>query len=275
MNHKDEILKIIKRNDRNIINNFIIQNNILLNELNDGIFDILIYSIENDISLDIIKFIINQCHYQNFNYPIYDEIYFDMRKSPLFTALAKNNFEIATILIKNNAMIYDNYNTILYYLLEFNLLNKKNLKFILTVDSNAKYFNNYILELILSSIENNNSNDSQLLSFLKQILYYYSFNIKYILKLLNCYKNYISLSTQQIHTLLVKENNKFIIDDNCYKEAIYYGLNNVVDILFKYDSREETLLLNIINKYRTIGTFEEDMMLDEKEFNEEIFEKYF
>lgn len=281
-NEKLLIMKFIKNNDLPSLKNYVIENNIsikkykytnkssnLLDKVDNDEFDILVYSIENNASMEIIDYIIFHGQYKNFNYPIYDVYFYDMKNSPLFSALAKNNFTIALKLINKKAELSNAWNTILKPLLEFNSLNKKNLKFILNVDFEGKLFNNFITDIILSSIE---YKEEQLVEFIREMFNFYIFNNVFILKLLNFYKNHYSLSKQKLENIIIKEKNKIIIKDQCYKDASYYGLNSILDLLYEYDITGKDIKLNRIDSFRNTRTFTEDILEDEKYFEEELKE---
>ncbi|ORX46461.1 hypothetical protein BCR36DRAFT_585276 [Piromyces finnis] len=266
-NDKD-ILEIIKRNDITLLQQFILENNISLNDIdNYNSFHILAYAIEQNVSIDIIQIIIKQCEGKNISY-YENEFYIGIQDSPLFMAISKNNFRVASLLIKRNLDIFsDNFEFILNYLLEYNLLNKKNLKYLLTVVSDANIWDNFILELILSSID---KNTKQIVGFLKIIFNYYIFNNTFILKLLTIYKNKRSLTTSQLSSIITSNNNRVTVRDNYYKEAICYGAESLIEILLKYDKREHNILLKKINEYKKIETIMEDGLKDERLFYEEL-----
>lgn len=66
--------------------------------LNNSNFDILIFSINQEASLSVIKFIIDQIQYRSFNYYIITEK--KQHWISLHSAILKNNFEIAYFLLK-------------------------------------------------------------------------------------------------------------------------------------------------------------------------------
>jgi len=223
-----EILEVIKRNDIALLQRYILENNISLYDLSHKSYDILAYAIKQNVSIEIIQIIIKQCEGRNINY-FDNDFYFDIQDSPLFIAISKNNFRVASLLLNRNLDIFsDNFELILNYLLEYNLLNNKNLKYLLTVVSDTNIWDNFILELILSSIDNNTK---QIVGFLKIIFNYYIFNNTFILKLLTIYKNKRALTTSQLHFIINSNNNRITVRDNYYKEAIYYGADFLIEIL--------------------------------------------
>jgi ankyrin repeat protein len=77
---------------------YCLNNNIIAEEFGTkNTFDILVYAIENDISIEIINFICSL--YKNINYELPDE------KIPLFVAVINNKFSVSDVLIKNHANI--------------------------------------------------------------------------------------------------------------------------------------------------------------------------
>ncbi|OUM63278.1 hypothetical protein PIROE2DRAFT_10246 [Piromyces sp. E2] len=262
-----EILEVIKRNDITLLQRYILENNIFLNDLNNKSYNILAYAIKQNVSIDIIQIIIKQCEGRSITY--FDhEFYFDIQDSPLFVAISNNNFRVASLLLKRNLDIFsDNFELILNYLLEYNLLNNKNLKYLLTVVSDTNIWDNFILELILSSIDNNTK---QIVGFLKIIFNYYIFNNTFILKLLTIYKNKRSLTTPELRSIISSSNNRVTVRDNYYKEAIYYGADFLIEILLKYDKREHTILVKKINEFKKIETLTEEVLEDERLFYEEL-----
>lgn len=124
-NLRNIIIKIINTN--NIINlrNFIEENNIKINTLNNKNFDVLIKSIENNASDLLIEFIIINGKYEDLNYTIFDKID-NKLKTPLSVAIEKNDFKIIELLIEYGANI--NY---LDSKIFGNLLNVGNINFIL------------------------------------------------------------------------------------------------------------------------------------------------
>jgi len=148
---RKNIIEILKRNDLEEIQKFINENNIVLKNLNNKNFDILIAAIEYCKSSEIISYIINQVNYNSLDYRFHSKnnVYEYSYKSniPLFTAIAKNKFEIANLLLQNKANMninlgYNNNINIFLYLKDQNVMNKENLKFIL----NKGIINNNILK---------------------------------------------------------------------------------------------------------------------------------
>eukprot|EP00833_Pecoramyces_ruminatium_P014777 jgi/Orpsp1_1/1188809/evm.model.d7180000067349.1 len=142
LSRKKDIIEILKKNDLKEFQKFINENNIILKNLNYKKFDILIIAIECGVSSEIINYIINQVNYDTLNYCFdiinneNNEYKYRFKKNiPLFTAIAKNNFDIANLLLQNKANmnfnIDDNNFNIFQYLNDHKIMNKKKLMFIL------------------------------------------------------------------------------------------------------------------------------------------------
>jgi len=150
---KIEAIKNMKLNTvRDIVSKF--------NEESDN-FDSLIIAIENNISNDIIYSIIFEyiLIHKSLNYFIEKEYYNDgyscNKNTPLFIAIAKNNFEIASYLLKWNIITYSEINIIKYLYFE-NHLNPENLQYILSkkLIDDDKRERDYIIEKWIEASEN-------------------------------------------------------------------------------------------------------------------------
>jgi len=103
----DKELEIIIKNVCKIIKNNDID---LFYKNNTTNFDILIYSIQNNVSIEIIKAILPFYKNKTLNY-------IQNGWSPLIAAILNNKFEIADLLLENNADIekgYGGYNILQY-----------------------------------------------------------------------------------------------------------------------------------------------------------------
>jgi len=239
--------------------------NIELKSLNN--FDILTFAIENDVSKDIIKYIINEFSYENLNYGYEktilnndnNEICYTINeirernfqnkkmninnleyhfkngktkkrnsnehlishidseisfiKTPLFTAISKNKFEIADMLIEKGANFNfknengNNDENIIYALYSSSLLNSENLKYILL---HADYESNII------------NNDALIYNWIK------SFSNDF----LEIYLKYLNDEKEKI-----KEKDLNI--DNFYQLSIYYENYHGIFILYDHDTKIE------------------------------------
>ncbi|OUM58625.1 hypothetical protein PIROE2DRAFT_16030, partial [Piromyces sp. E2] len=208
-----------------------------LNE--DSDFDLLIYSIENNASEEIIDYIFKQCHYESLNYTFFNQEY--GRKSPLLSALFNNNFNIAKYLIKNGADTNYNlcYFDMFYYLDGHKKLNEKNLKFILQNNYNISSFEPYLFCLFIQQKQNN---------FIDIIFRETIFTNEYVLHLLNMYKNTIHVSKNDFNELIHKENNKFVVQKRYYEACIDSDNYKAFEILYNNDARDKNIILDEITK---------------------------
>jgi len=136
-----------------------------------------LYTIENSSSNDTIKYIIKKVEYKNFNYHItVNDAQIQKVKSPLFLAVGKNNFEMSNLFLNNKADIsYLNYE-IINCLLNQNLLNNKNLKFILRNGYDIKGITQDLINKIIDNSHNN---------FLEIILNHFKFDNMIVVEILN------------------------------------------------------------------------------------------
>jgi len=243
---RDKVMKIIKENKINKLEEFILVNSISLMDLNGHRFDVLIYSIECNASFEMIKFIID--HYTNSLYDYYIIGENDLIKTPLTVSLINNRFDITDLLIKEGANI--NYrmfqgvtSSIICYLYEHEFINKKNLRYLLN-HSNLK--KSYVMDFInmLSKKKPYISPDI----FLEIVVKRYIFSEDFILRLLHFYRNRIPLNKQQLSEQVQKEKNKIPINDWWYKKALDKNNYNAFKILFDHDSREKDEILRKIFK---------------------------
>eukprot|EP00833_Pecoramyces_ruminatium_P003145 jgi/Orpsp1_1/1177177/evm.model.c7180000060466.2 len=137
---KSEIISIIKlyqswkpetdlpaKENTNEMKTYLMKNKETIKKFNEiGYnFDLLIFAIENNFSIDMIEFIITNFSYKTLNYGIEKNSHIRRPKcnTPLLTALIKNNFEIANYLLDHGASINYQVNTIKF----LKSLNPKNL----------------------------------------------------------------------------------------------------------------------------------------------------
>ncbi|ORX48371.1 hypothetical protein BCR36DRAFT_293838, partial [Piromyces finnis] len=270
---KDTLIKDGKVMDKQSFKNYIKNNDSLMRLLKGKNFDILIYSIENFVSKDVIEYIINEFSYKNLNYGnkikttnndyteikqtfekiiinyknnkdssiyqniknhykesgdlltnrsynnLYSKYKTTYRKTPLYTALSKNNFEIADVLINNGSNI--NYKEdIIYSLYRENLLNCENL--------------NYIL--------NHGYNVSKWLANDKKIYHWIKCSNNEFLEI---YFNYIQNMKKENIKNNIQKNNECILEQY-YKLSIYYNNYNAIIILYNYYSgieKDENIIL--------------------------------
>jgi len=234
---KNDILNIIKNNNIYLLRKYINDNNVNMKELNEHNFDILIYAIEKNASIEIIKFIMNQCQYESYNYIINEN---NKDKVPLYSAIARNKFKIADLLIKNNADINFFNPNIIVYLYNIYFLNPMNLKYILNNGFNKKCID---YDLIFELIERKKD------ELLEIIFKHYIFNNNFILYLLRVYNNKEPFSDKQLEKLITIERSKISVNESMYEKAIEKGNYNSIRVLFNNDSSEHDVIFCRINEY--------------------------
>ncbi|KAG4094604.1 ankyrin repeat-containing domain protein [Neocallimastix lanati (nom. inval.)] len=239
--NKNDILQLIEKNNISLLRQFVDDNNISLKSLNSESFDILIYAIEKNASIEIIKYIMNQCKYETYNYYTLKD---DSCKVPLYSAITKNKFKLSDLLIKNNADInYFNPNAIEFLLENFSL-NPKNLKYILHNGFDIDFVNT---DLINTLIERKKA------EFLDVIFKFYIFNNDFILNLLNMYRNKRAISDKDFKDMLFAERNKISVDDSNYEHANTLENPEAIKVLFNNDGCEKDIKFCRINEFEILS----------------------
>jgi len=246
--YKNQIIGFIKTNNINELTDCINTNDLKLNSLNiPSKFDILIYSIENNASFQMIQYIIEQCQYETLNYWILNgEV---GRKSPLLSSLFKNNFTLSNYLLKNGANInYELcYFDIMYYLDGNNKLNKDNLRYILRNGYNIETIEPYY---ICNFIEHNQAN------FIEIMFNETVFSNEFILKLLYFYKNKIRILDKNWKDFIEGARNKFKIHKRYYETAVDSDNYEALAVLYRNDFRDREIILDeiveVLNAYDRI-----------------------
>ena len=259
------IINYIDTNEVESLQNYIENNNIPFEKFKSQNFDILIYAIEKKSSIPIIKLILKYFPYSNLNYTFYDNGTFKNKfnltyyphlnyngyKVPLFSAIAINNFKVASFLIKNKANISylsedGNYKrkNVIQYLEQIYFLNKKNLKYILNQNFHIKNITSELLTNLIN-VEHNDDN------LLEVIFKHYIFNTSFILGFLYFYKNKYPLSKRKLKYVIRKEKGKIKIRKNMYQQAFIqcYERMDFIELFIDYDIRDQTAILHHINVY--------------------------
>eukprot|EP00833_Pecoramyces_ruminatium_P007235 jgi/Orpsp1_1/1181267/evm.model.c7180000076523.1 len=255
------MIEKIKMNDVLELKNYIRKEHILITYYNNENFDILIFAIENDVSLDIIKFII--VYYSSLNFVIHDKRTCNY-KSPLSCAISSNKFLIAKLLLNNGADInYKIHNSDIISKCNCeHLLNYRNLNFVLN--------NGYSIttELITSLIRNNKN------KILKIIFNYYIYDNIFILKFLSIFKNKIKLSKKKLEDIILKEKFKINIKHEWYFEALYYNNNEALEMLISIIGDQNNLFFDKFEMYKLLdkAIYERNYSFIENIFSSKLFD---
>ncbi|ORX57851.1 hypothetical protein BCR36DRAFT_277776, partial [Piromyces finnis] len=238
---RNNIIDLIKSNNLTNLINYVETNCVFLLALNNIEFDILIFSIENCDSNDIVQYIINQCQFETLNYSFYcQSICYRGYKVPLFSAVAKKKFGIADLLIEKGADI--NY--------RLNILNWEDINIVnYLYHIGSVYFDKAILKYIFSHNFNISCLSTNLMSQFKNIydngldiIFNYSiFDNLFIIKMLEYYNNKKPLSNSQLKFIIMNEKSKIKIDRQCYKEALNLKKYDTIMTFFNNDSNHHNL----------------------------------
>jgi len=220
------IREIFRDNDINEFRQFIRNNNLQIKDLNNENFDILVFSIENDASINIIEYIICKCKYKTLNY-IVNEYPEYKRKTPLLSAIGRSNFKVANYLIEYGA--------------DINYIVNDERKQILNIYKNVKYvlYKGMNLSFLINEFIMNNEN-----YFLFYIFNYFIYSNDYILKFLKHYKKRIVLTNKKLEGLLNNRIKEIEFNRYIYETAIYYNNYEAIAILYDNDPREHNLIIN-------------------------------
>ncbi|KAG4094576.1 ankyrin [Neocallimastix lanati (nom. inval.)] len=245
-----ELKLILKNNNKTELENYIIERDITIKVLCSDTFDLLIYSIENGASLEIIQFITRQEQYEELNFTIHEN---GKDKNPLFSAVLKNKFTLADMLLKNGADINYCINNkddgdIINYLNTYGSLNNKNLKYILNHGYDTYFLFTNINSCLISNFIRSFKN-----KFLDIIFKHYIFDNTFIINLLKWYKNCTPFTPFQFQTIITNEKNKLKIRENTY-ESYYSDASKeenyeAIKIIFENDGSEHDILFRRINLY--------------------------
>jgi len=180
-------------------NNYIPQNDII-----NQYFDLLTYSIENEMSFEILKFTIDQ----------YKTIYSCNENSflfkPFFTAVYKNNFTVANLILESR-IYYPNKDKrlIIKKLTNKNALSVRRIRFLL----NNNYKLKYIIKTLKEEYNGNTINEDNLKrDIITFIVNNYIFDNKFILILLVASKNQISIKEKELKKMIKNETKKIDIE---------------------------------------------------------------
>jgi len=259
-------------------------NRVKLKELNNENFDVLIYAIENHVSLELVEFIIRNANYPTLNYTFSAtecfENYFSEEldlyvndntiRVPLFSAICEHQFKIANLLIEKGASItyknLDNQN-VLDYLYYNDYISNKTLKYILRKDFPTSMINKDSLSKIIE-----NELDPYLFNSIFKNCIYDNHSILYFLSL---YTFKTSLSQKQLIQIISNEKNKITIDNSMYELAIVNLNFPIITTLLKYDGRSQGQILKTIKKYSLLSSEYNDLNFLETIITIEISNSYY
>jgi len=236
---RNTIIELIKSNNVIVLDRYLQLNNISIKEINNAEFDLLIYAIENDTSIEMLNFIMEKCHYETLNYSINQN---NKLKVPLFCAIGLNKFKIAKYLLDNGANINFMDNSIIHLLNNLNCLNVNKLNYILNNGFNIKSIDDKLITQFITNYQSD---------FLDIIFKHYVFNETFILKLLlEHYVNRTPMSETKLQELLSKE--RIVIEEILYITANENNNYVALEILFSHDGSDADTLIKRINKYNLL-----------------------
>jgi len=263
---RKKTFSMIKQNDKNALIRYFNENNIRFEDINNFDRDILIYAINNDVSIEIIQFLVQK--YEECNLSLNYGIEFDNRyihkdvklprfENPLHLAIAKNNFEVANLLIEKGADInFEIENMEPIYLYKYHFITHENLDFMLNHG-----FNKYI-HLLKQCIYNyyysfdtntrfNGENRFERDIFYEKIMDHYLYN--------DVSKQEVSLNEELKREVYSKKEklvdellSDFVDQEICSKYGERYGSSSesFYDLIIKTEENNEFRQI-LCNKYNT------------------------
>ncbi|KAG4108106.1 ankyrin [Neocallimastix lanati (nom. inval.)] len=238
---EEELIEYIKNKQVKELSIYFKENNII-SENFDNFNKILLYFIKNDSSIEYIKFIINrQKNKENIE--------------ALFQTIQYNKFKKAKLLIKNGANINglinidkNNYYNIIEYLLDYNYLDLKNIKFIIKNNFNGSIINSKLICNLIKDERND------ILKLILQNNYFSDEFINNIILrefLIKRFKNRNPLSSKELKQLLLNRELQFRIDINEKEKYGNYPLLQAIN----YNNLENVeLLMNYADKHGIVLT---------------------
>ncbi|OUM61151.1 hypothetical protein PIROE2DRAFT_12906 [Piromyces sp. E2] len=227
---KKNILELILANDTESLQKYLKEKEVQLLDFFEKTVkhqDLLKIAIDNNLSNGTIDFIIEQCKYDNLNY------YVTMNGTSiplLYFTIYQDKYRIFDFLLKKGADI--NFGNMLVHLNYDNIMNTKNLKYLLNSGYNLQ---SAVLEQIMER------NDADVIDKIFNIYFY---NNNYILKLLSLYKNKTPLSYSQLLSIITVERNKLGPKiDHLYQNAFKDEKYDMMSVLCRYDHREKNDIL--------------------------------
>jgi len=219
---RNDIKDIIKSKDIEKFKDYISLKNIKFSKLCDKYFDIMSFAIKYDASMEIIKTIAKQYDYK---YPVNNNE--ELNCSPIYWALFMNNYIAAELLIKRGKIDINVFGDKLLSKLKDNYsFTESNINYILQNNFKIETIQNFLRKnnhLHLKELINNNN-----FEILNSCYYNPLFENKFILDMLNCYKNKTSLYNSSI--------------DRNRKKYLCWNENSLLDIFIDENDPEIILL---------------------------------
>jgi len=225
------IVELIQNNNIAELNNYIEEKNILLPLFNEQYHesnDILSMALKHNCSIKTLEFIIKEFKYENLDFNFFDEN--GDTVTPLYYSLLNNHFKIFDFLLEKGANLNNKNFNILTHLYESQQLNTKKLIYILN--------NDYTLELdiLIQFIRDNQ------LCLLKCIFKMYNYSNPIIQKLLSFYQNKKALSDQALKNILTAEQDKIVVNEVMYSQAIEKRNYEMLELLYRHDRRKDDVI---------------------------------
>ena len=264
---RKKTFSMIKQNDKNALIRYFNENNIRFEDINNFDRDILIYAINNDVSIEIIQFLVQK--YEECNLSLNYGIEFDNRyihkdvklprfENPLHLAIAKNNFEVANLLIEKGADInFEIENMEPVYLYKYHFITHENLDFMLNHGFN-KYIHllkqciyNYYYYTFDTNTRFNGETRFERDIFYEKIMDHYLYN--------DVSKQEVSLNEELKREVYSKKEklvdellSDFVDQEICSKYGERYGSSSesFYDLIIKTEENNEFRQI-LCNKYNT------------------------
>ena len=223
------LLNLIKNNKYNELKYLIRKYNISLSKFNvKNSFDILLYTIENTTSNNILQLVINNCKYPTLNYSFqYNN---GIVTTPLFSSIIYANIKVTSFLLDNYCDINyftDNFN-LLYNLKRLDFLTEKIFKFLIKRGLSIKYIKTV---------------DYYSFPYLNIVTDCFIFNNEFIIALLNYYKNREELSIKKLKEIINKENFKIQFPFKWYLNSLKNEEYRNIELFNFYEGIENILII--------------------------------
>ena len=206
---RKKVMNLIEHNQLLELKSYTINDLIILKDLNDKSFDILLYAFNVNASNEMINFIIQQRGYDFSKYN-------SLENSPLYKAFSQGNIELVNLLLRNTTNNISKFDINQYKsnltteLIRHDELNKKIIKYLI--------YHGYKVKYLLISFDINNKNNDLYQYVIKK----YIFDNSFIFSLINMGRNNIALSKVDLNMKFEDEKRKIrnishgLIYDNIY-----------------------------------------------------------